>query len=63
MRRVLSWAALAGVLGTAACVAPQSGGPGVTAMPGDGKSFEAFQSDDQRCRQAAAQANGFIGPA
>jgi hypothetical protein len=62
MHRLVSYAALAGVFATAACAVPMSSGPSVTAMPGDGKSFEQFQADDQRCRQAAAQANGFLTP-
>ncbi len=62
MRRSIGFAAMASVLATSACTIPQGNGPNVTAMPGDGKSFEAFQGDDQRCRQAAAQANGFVTP-
>ena len=33
-------------------------GPTVVAMPGKGKSFEDFQSDDSLCRQFAAQQAG-----
>ncbi len=45
------------VVALGACaVAPQ--GPTVTAMPGQGKSFEAFQQDDSYCRQAASYSIG-----
>ena len=33
-------------------------GPHVVAMPGSGKSFDAFQGDDLVCRQWAAQQAG-----
>ena len=33
-------------------------GPTVAAMPGAGKSFDAFQGDDANCRQYAAQQTG-----
>jgi hypothetical protein len=33
-------------------------GPSVTVLPGSGKSFEAFQSDDSICRQWAQQQIG-----
>jgi len=33
-------------------------GPSVTALPGSGKSFAAFQGDDVACRQWAAQQAG-----
>jgi hypothetical protein len=33
-------------------------GPSVTVLPGPGKSFEAFQSDDSVCRQWAGQQIG-----
>ncbi len=46
---------LAGLGGCA--VAPPSG-PSVAVMPGQGKSFEAFQSDDFYCRGAAQQSGG-----
>lgn len=62
MRRLVSWAALAGVAATSACAIPQTAAPRVAAMPGEGRTFEQFQSDDQRCRQAAAAANGFVTP-
>src|SRR5262245_39049788 len=33
-------------------------GPSVAAMPGEGKNFDTFQSDDANCRQYAAQQTG-----
>ena len=39
-------------LGACATVPP---GPGITALPGTGKSFERFQTDDATCRQWAAR--------
>lgn len=43
----------------AGCVAaPPPSGPSVVAMPGDGKSYEQFTSDDATCRQAAAYQAG-----
>ncbi len=47
------------LLALGACaVAPP--GPSVTAMPGQGKSFEAFQQDDAYCRQAASYSTGGV---
>jgi hypothetical protein len=40
------------LLGACATVPP---GPGITALPGTGKSFEQFQTDDATCRQWAAR--------
>jgi hypothetical protein len=49
------------VLGGCA-VAPPTG-PAVVALPGTGKSFEAFQGDDATCRQYAAAQIGNVAPA
>ena len=54
--------ALAAALGTAACAISPPATPTVSAAPGEGKTIGQFQADDQNCRQAAAQANGYIGP-
>jgi len=43
------------LLGACATLPP---GPNVTALPGSGKSFAAFQDDDVACRQWAAQQAG-----
>jgi hypothetical protein len=42
-------------LGACAVVPP---GPTVQAMPGPGKTFDAFQQDDGFCRQVASQSTG-----
>jgi len=36
--------------------------PSFAAMPGSGKSYEAFQSDDQYCQSSAQQAIGYQSP-
>jgi len=51
IRRAGAFAALAAVAGCT--VAPPSG-PGVIAMPGNGKTYEQFLGDDATCRQAAS---------
>lgn len=49
--------ALVMLLLVSGCVTVPSG-PSVTVMPGSGKSFEQFQSDDAACRQWAEQQSG-----
>ena len=51
--------ALLGVLLTGCATVPS--GPSVMALPGSGRSFEAFQTDDVACRQWAAQQPGATG--
>jgi outer membrane lipoprotein SlyB len=46
------------LLALAGCAVAPPTGPSVTVMPGQGKSFEAFQADDVSCRQYAAQQTG-----
>ena len=46
----------AGLLLTACATIPT--GPSVMVLPGNGKSFEVFQTDDAVCRQWAAQQTG-----
>lgn len=46
----------------AGCAVAPPPGPSVMVMPGQGKSFEAFQADDASCRQFAQQQTG-IAPA
>ena len=41
-----------------ACAVPPPTAPSIAAMPGNGKSFEAFQGDDNVCRIAASQSSG-----
>jgi Glycine-zipper domain len=55
-------AAVVTVLALAGCAVAPPPGPSIAAMPGQGKSFEAFQADDAACRQYAAQQTG-IAPA
>ena len=50
------------VLALSGCVPPPTG-PTVMALPGHGKSFEAFQQDDVACRQYAWQQIGGAAPA
>ena len=46
------------VLALAGCVVAPPPGPSVMVMPGQGKSFDAFQADDATCRQFAQQQTG-----
>jgi len=46
------------LLALAACTVPPVSGPTVTAMPGQGKSFEQFQADDYQCRDYALASIG-----
>ena len=50
------------VLAVSGCVVPPPTGPLVAAMPGQGKSLEAFQQDDVACRQYAWQQAGGASP-
>jgi hypothetical protein len=58
----MNWKNFALLLLTAAtligCVTTPPPGPRVMALPGEGKSFEAFQADDYACRQWALQQSG-----
>ncbi len=54
---------VAAVLSLGACAVPPPSGPSIAAMPGSGKSYEAFQYDDASCRAAATQQTGGAGPA
>lgn len=62
MVKVAAPLALIGALGLAACTVGPPSGPSFAAMPGPGKTFEQFQADDARCRQAAMAANGNVTP-
>ena len=53
-----STAVLGVVLALAACAVQPPSGPTVMALPGEGKSFEAFQQEDQYCRGYAFQMSG-----
>ena len=62
MRAIRSGAGILAVLALAGCAVAPPPGPSVMVMPGQGKSFEAFQADDATCRQFASQQTG-IAPA
>jgi outer membrane lipoprotein SlyB len=49
-------------LGLAGCAIAPPTGPNIVAMPGTGKSFEAFQADDNSCRQYASAQIGDASP-
>src|SRR5690348_8237270 len=58
MRVIRLGAAAVAVLVLAGCAVAPPVGPSVAAMPGQGKTFEAFQADDVACRQYAALQTG-----
>jgi len=58
MSVVRSGTAVVAMLALAGCAVAPPPGPSVAAMPGQGKSFEAFQADDAACRQYAVQQTG-----
>jgi hypothetical protein len=58
MRVVRFGTAVVAVVALAGCAVAPPSGPSVAVMPGQGKSFEAFQADDAACRQYAAQQTG-----
>ena len=58
MRVVRFGTAVVAVLALAGCAVAPPPGPSVAAMPGQGKSFEAFQADEGACRQYAEQQTG-----
>lgn len=55
--------ALAGTLALGACAVAPPTGPSVVALPGQGKSFAAFQEDDAVCRNYAAAQTNYASPA
>lgn len=58
MKKNVRFIALFGVLMAAGCASVPSGPSGM-ALPGTGKSFDAFRADDYECRQyASMQAGG-----
>jgi Glycine-zipper domain len=44
------------------CASPQPATPSLAVMPGKGKSYEAFQREDQYCQASAQQAIGYQSP-
>src|SRR5258708_22218869 len=63
MRPITRAAAIIGALALAGCAVAPPTGPGVMALPGKDKSFEAFQADDAACRQYASAQIGYASPA
>jgi outer membrane lipoprotein SlyB len=60
MTRIKALAATCSVLALGACAVAPPQGPSVIAMPGQGKTFQAFQQDDAYCRQAASASVGGV---
>jgi hypothetical protein len=56
MRASAALVAVSGLLLTACATVPS--GPSIMALPGSGKTFDEFQSDDGNCRQWAFQQSG-----
>jgi len=54
---------LASALALSACAVAPPAGPSVMALPGQGKSFDAFQQDDFSCRNYASAVTGGASPA
>ncbi len=62
MRRILTLLIPTSAVALSACAVAPPPGPSVMAVPGQGKSFEAFQQDDYGCRQYAAAQTGGVPP-
>jgi outer membrane lipoprotein SlyB len=56
-------AAIIGAFALSGCAVAPPTGPGVMALPGKDKSFEAFQADDAACREYASAQIGGASPA
>jgi len=54
----LRLSALAAAIFLSGCVTVPPSGPGVTVLPGTGKSFDQFRADDYECRQFASSQIG-----
>jgi hypothetical protein len=63
MIRITSLLASASLLALGACAVAPPPGPTVAALPGKGKTFEAFRQDDNYCRQYASEQTGNADPA
>lgn len=63
MIRIARSVTLVGALALGACAVAPPTGPSVMALPAKDKSFEAFQQDDNACRQYASAQIGFGSPA
>lgn len=62
IRVTASLAGISGLLGVAACAVVPPSGPTVMALPGQGKSLQQFQQEDNGCRFYAQQETGFQQP-
>jgi hypothetical protein len=60
MARFKALAATCSLLALGACAVPPPQGPSVVAMPGQGKTYQAFQQDDAYCRQQAFASTGGV---
>ena len=58
MVRFKALLATCSLLALGACAVAPPQGPSVVAMPGQGKTYSAFQQDDAYCRQAASASVG-----
>lgn len=54
--------ALAAMTALAGCVPPPPPGPTISAVPGQGKDYAAFQRDDYGCQQDASRAVNGVNP-
>lgn len=63
MRSATIFLGLVPVLALGACAVAPPSGPTVMALPGKGKSMQAFQQDDYACRQYAFAETGGTTPA
>lgn len=63
MFRLTPAIAALGTLALGACTVAPPTGPSAMALPGQNKSFEAFQQDDASCRQYASAQTGGASPA
>jgi hypothetical protein len=61
--RPIGSAAIVVAFALAGCAVAPPAGPGVMALPGKDKTFEAFQADDAACRQYASAQIGYGSPA
>jgi hypothetical protein len=63
MLRSKTLSALVGTFALGACAAIPPTGPGVVALPPQGKNLSQFQQEDGSCRQYAATQTGYGTPA
>jgi Glycine-zipper domain len=62
LKRSLCLISLGVLFACGGCASPGPATPSFAAMPGRGKSYEAFQRDDQYCQSSAQQAIGYQSP-